>query len=139
MQKADVYEAIFLVNQGIDQAVRGLERLKRANDSGFNPAYFDEKLTLFEVQRALLNGYFCNTIEGTERRDEARFEKRHREYQKKALDEVQVYQDVRAVEEGRRLEGKAPTVRFLSGEEQQAWERQQPQGQTERRRENDHA
>ena len=140
MQKANVYEAIFLVNQGIDHAVRGLERLKRANDSGLNPAYFDEKLTLFEVQRALLNGYFCNNIEGSERRDEARFEKRHREYQKKALDEVQVYRDVQTVEESRRREGKAPKVRFLSGEEQKAWEQQpQPGGQTERRRENDHA
>jgi hypothetical protein len=106
-----------------------------------DPAYFDEKLTLFEVHRALLNGCFCNNVESSERRDEARFEKRHREYQKEALDEVQVYRDVEAVEERRRLEGKAPRVRFLSSEEQHAWERQHPKlpDQTERRGENDHA
>lgn len=122
MQKAHLYEAILLVNRGIDDAVRGLERLKRAKDSGLNPAYFDEKLTLCEVHRALLNSYFCNNVEGIELRDEARFAKRHREHEKRMVDEVQIYQDVQAMEENRRLEGKAPRVRFLSSEEQQTWE-----------------
>jgi hypothetical protein len=124
MQKAHVYEAILLVNRGIDDAVRGLERPKRAKDSRLNPAYFDEKLTLFEVHRALLNGCFCSNVEGSERRDEARFAQRHREHEKRMLDQVQVYQDVLAMEESRRLEGKASRVRFLSSEEQQTWERQ---------------
>jgi hypothetical protein len=126
MQKAHIYEAIPLVNRGIDDAVRGLERLKRTKDSGLNPGYFDEKLTRLEVHRALLNGCFCNNVESCERRDEARFAKRHREHEKRMLDEVQVYQDIQAVEESGRLEGKAPRVRFLSDEEQQAWERQYP-------------
>jgi hypothetical protein len=127
MQKAHLYEAMFLVNRGIDDAVRGLERLKRVKDSGLKPGYFDEKLMLFEMHRALLNGYFCNNIENSEERDEARFEKLHREYEKRMLDEVQVYQDVQAMEESRRVEGRAPKVRFLSSEEQQTWERQYPQ------------
>jgi hypothetical protein len=29
MQKADLYEEISLLNHGVDEAVRGLERLKR--------------------------------------------------------------------------------------------------------------
>jgi hypothetical protein len=124
MQKAHLYEAILLVNRGIDDAVRGLERLKRAKDSGLKPGYFDEKLTLFEMHRALLNGYFCNNVENSEERDEARFEKLHREYEKIALDEVQVYRDVQVIEERHRLEGRAPQVRFLSSEEQRAWEGQ---------------
>jgi hypothetical protein len=124
MQKAHLYEAILLVNRGIDDAVRGLERLKRAKDSGLNPGYFDEKLTLLEMHRALLNGYFCNNVEGMELQDEARFARRHREHEKRMLDEVQVYQDLEAMEESRRLEGKAPKVRFLSSEEREAWERQ---------------
>ena len=124
MQKAHLYEAILLVNRGIDEAVRGLERLKRAKDSGLKPGYFDEKLTLLEMHRALLNGYFCNNIQSSENRDEARFDKQHREYEKTALDEVQVYRDVQAMEESRRLEGKTPKVRFLSSEEQREWERQ---------------
>jgi hypothetical protein len=126
MQKAHLYEAILLVNRGVDDAVRGLERLKRAKDSSLKPAYLDEKMTLFEVHRSALNGYFCNNIESSEHRDEARFEKRHREYEKDALDEVQVYQDLRAVEEHRHMEGKHPKVRFFTQEEQREWERQYP-------------
>jgi hypothetical protein len=126
MQKAHLCEAILLVNRGIDDAVRGLERLERAKDSGLSPTYFAEKLMLLEMHRAPLNSCFCNNIESFERRDEARFAKRHREYETQLLDEVQVYRDVQAVEESRRLEGKAPKMRFLSSEEQQAWERQYP-------------
>jgi hypothetical protein len=122
MQKAHLYEAIFLVNQGIDDAVRGLERLKRAKDSGLKPGYFDEKMTLFEMHRALLNGYFCDNIQNSENREDARFDRLHREYEKKALDEVQVYRDVQVIEERRRLDGRSPKVRFLSNEEQRAWE-----------------
>src|SRR5207245_3690827 len=99
MQKAHLYEAILLVNRGIDDAVRGLERLKRAKDSGLKPNYLDEKLTLFEMHRALLNSFFCNNVEGSELRDETRFAKRHREHEKRMLDEVQVYHDVLAMEE----------------------------------------
>jgi len=73
MQKAHLYEAILLVNRGVDDAVRGLERLKRVKDSGLKPAYFGEKVTLFEIHRAALNDYFCNHVEGSENRDAARF------------------------------------------------------------------
>jgi hypothetical protein len=96
MQKAHLYEALLLVNLGIDDAVRGLERLKRAKDSGLKPSHFDEKLTL------------------------------DREHESRALDEVQVDRDVRAAEENRRLEGKTPKVRFLSDQEQRELERPYP-------------
>ena len=126
MQKAHLYEAIHLVNRGIDDAIRGLERLKRAKVPSLKPGYFDEKLILFETHRALLNGYFCNNMDRSEQWDEARFAKLHREYEKRALDEVQVYQDVHAVEESRRLEGRPPKVRFLTEQEQREWQRQYP-------------
>jgi hypothetical protein len=126
MQKTHLYEAIFLINRGIDEAIRGLERLKRAKDSGLAPACFDEKTTLFEMHRASLNGYFCNNIEQSEHRDAATYERKHREYEKTALDEIQVYQDLRVVEQRRRIEGKPPQVRFLTEDEQLEWERQYP-------------
>lgn len=88
------------------------------------PACFDEKVTLFELHRASLNSYFCNNIGRNEDRDVAQFERKQREYEKKNLDEVQVYRDLRAVEERRRIEGKPPKVRFLTDEEQWEWERQ---------------
>jgi hypothetical protein len=124
MQKAHLYEAVLLVNRGIDEAVQALERLKRAKYSGLDPACFDEKVTLFEIHRASLNSYFCNNVGRNEDLDAARFERKHREYEKNALDEVQVYQDLRAVEAHRRIEGKPPKVRFFTEEEQQEWERQ---------------
>jgi hypothetical protein len=124
MQKAHLYEAILSVNRGIDEAVQGMERLKRLKHPGFDPACFDEKVTLFETHRASINSYFCNNVGRNEDRDTARFEQKHREYEKKALDEIQVYRDLKAVEERRRVEGKPPKVRFLTGEEQREWERQ---------------
>jgi hypothetical protein len=126
MQKAHVYEAILLVNRGIDEAVQGLERLKRAKYSGLDASCFDEKLTLFEIHRASLNSYVCNHVGRNENLDLVRFEKKHHEFEKNSLDEVQVYRDLRAVEERRRSECKPPKVRFFTEDEQQEWERQHP-------------
>jgi hypothetical protein len=55
-----------------------------------------------------------------------RFGKRHREFEKETLDEIQVYRDLRAVEERPRIERKPPKVRFFSEEEQRKWEQQYP-------------
>ena len=126
MQKAHLYEAILLVNRGVDEAVRGLERLKRAKDSQLDSSCFDEELVFFEDHRARLNSYFCSTLQRAEQQDSVRFEIRHREFEKKTLDEVQVYRDVRMVEDRRRVEGKPPKVRFFTQEEQWEWERQYP-------------
>jgi hypothetical protein len=126
MQKARLYEAILLVNRGIDETVRGLERLKRLKGSRLDPDYLDERLVLLEEQRARLKGYFCNNIETGEVHAAALFEERYREYREETLDEVQVYREVAVVEQRRRVEESAPKVRFLSEEEQREWERQYP-------------
>ncbi len=125
MQKAYLYEAILQVNRGIDVAVQGLERLKRAKYSGLEASCVDEKLTLFEIHRASLNSYLCNKVGRNEDLDSARFEKRYDEFEK-TLDEIQVYRDLQAVEERRRIEGKPPKVRFFTEQEQQLSERQYP-------------
>ncbi len=130
MQKAHLYEAILLVNRGVDEAVRGLERLKRlkrAKDSQLDSSCFDEELVVFEDHRARLNSYFCSTLQRSELRDSVRFETRHHEYEKNTVDEVQVYRDVQVAEDRRRVEGKPPKVRFFTPEEQREWERQYPQ------------
>jgi hypothetical protein len=126
MQKAHLYEASLLVNRGIDETVQGLERLKRAKDPGLDSMCFDEKLALFEIYRASLNSYFCNNARRNEDLDLVRFEKKHHEFEKNALDEVQVYRDLRDVEERRRIEGKPPKVRFFTPQEEREWERQYP-------------
>jgi hypothetical protein len=126
MQKAHLYEAILLVNRGVDEAVRGLERLKRARDSQLNSSCFDEALVLFEDHRARLNSYFCTAVQRSELQDSAHFGTRHREYEKNTLDEIQLYRDMQVVEDRRRTEGKPPKVRFFTPEEQREWERKYP-------------
>src|SRR6204780_1593717 len=126
MQKAHLYEAILLVNRGVDEAARGLERLKRAKDSQLDSSCFDEELVVFEDHRARLNSYFCSALQRAEQHDSVRFEARHREYEKNTLDEVQVYRDVQVVEDRRRVDGKPPKVRFFTPEEQSEWERRYP-------------
>lgn len=126
MRKTHLYEAILLVNRGLDEAVQDLERLKRAKNLGLDSAYFDEKVTLFEIHRASLNSYFCNNIGPNEDQDVVRYERKHREYEKSTLDEIQVYRDLQTVEDRRRIEGKPPRVRFLTDEDQEEWERQYP-------------
>jgi hypothetical protein len=127
MQKANLYEAILLVNRGVDEAVRGLERLKRAKDSQLDSSCFDQELVLFEDHRARLNSYFCSAIQRREQQDSVRFESQSLQYEKDTLDEVQVYRDVRIVEDRRRVEGRPPKVRFFTQEEQREWERQYPE------------
>jgi hypothetical protein len=134
MQKVHTYKAILLMTRGVDD-VRELERVKRGKDSGLDSAYFDEP-TLFNVHRAQPNGCFCNNIEGSERRDEARFAERHREHEQNMLDEAQVYQDVQATEECQRREGKAPKAVILSEEEK--WDLERQPTKSQRRGENDH-
>jgi len=125
MRKAHLYGAILLVNRRIDETVQGLERLKRAKDPGLDPTCFDQKLALFEIHPASLNSYFCNNVGRNEDLDFVRFEKKHQEFEKNALDEVQVHRELR-VEEHRRIEGKPLKVRFFTQEEQREWEQQYP-------------
>jgi hypothetical protein len=124
--KAHLYESIFLANRGIDDAIQGLERLKRANDSGLIAECLDKTDVPFQLHRASLNVYFYSHLERLEERDVIRFETRHDEYQTRALHEVQVYRDLRGVQERRRAEGKPCKVRFMTEQEQQEWQRQYP-------------
>ena len=121
MQKAHLYEAIFLFNHGMDEAVRGLERLKRAPD--LDAATVDRTRVFFEAERADMNTHFCNNIEGTEGSDASNFDKRVREFEKETLDAVKVYEDVQTIEERRRKAGQPPVVRFLTSAEQKRWKR----------------
>jgi len=121
MQKAHLYEAIFLFNHGMDEAVRGLERLKRAPD--LDTATVDRTRVLFEAERADMNAHFCNNVEGAEGSDASNFDKRVREFEKETVDAVKVYADVQFVEERRRRAGQPPVVRFLTSAEQKRWKR----------------
>jgi hypothetical protein len=122
MQKAHLYEAISLFNHGMDEAVRGLERLKRAPDLDSDTV--EKVRVLFEAGRADINSHFCNNLEGAETADAADFDNHVRERRKETLDSVKVYEDVQIIEERRRKEGEPPVVRFLTPTEQKSWKKQ---------------
>ena len=71
MQKAHLYEAIFLVNQGIDQTIRGMERLKRA--PGAAEGILRAAVATLELTRAHVNLEFFADMEHAEQRDAARY------------------------------------------------------------------
>jgi len=75
MQKAHLYEAVFIVNQGIDQTVRGLVRLKKA--AGITEEIYGDTLATLEHTRAQVNVQFLADMQVVERRDAERYE--HRE------------------------------------------------------------
>ena len=73
MQKAHLYEAVFLVNQGVDQVVRGLVRLKKA--AGIGEEIYGDTLATLECTRAQVNLQFLTDIEQAEKRDAARYDR----------------------------------------------------------------
>lgn len=72
MQKAHLIEALYLVNQGTDEAVRGLQRLKRT--SGFSEGLYGGTLARLEHARAQINLQFFDDMKQSEQRDAARFD-----------------------------------------------------------------
>jgi hypothetical protein len=74
MQKAHLYEAVFLVNQGVDLAVRGVDRLKKA--AGIGEEIYGDTLATLEHARAQVNLQFLADMEQAEKRDAARYERK---------------------------------------------------------------
>ena len=74
MQKAHPCEAIFLVNQGIDGALRGLARLKKA--SGIAEEIYQDTFATLEQARAQVNVQFLAEMEQAKRRDAVRYARR---------------------------------------------------------------
>jgi hypothetical protein len=74
MQKAHLYEAISLLNHSVDEAVRGLERLKRA--PGVAEGIYRATVAMLEHARAQVNLRFLADMEQAEKRDAARYEQR---------------------------------------------------------------
>jgi len=72
MQKAHLYEALYLVNHGIDEAVRGVQRLKKA-PRAFREVYYKSVAGL-ERRRALINGQFMHEMSGEEEDNASFFE-----------------------------------------------------------------
>jgi hypothetical protein len=75
MEKAHLYEALYLVNHGIDEAVRGVQRLKKS------PKLFMEtyhkSIAGLERRRSRINLQFMLEMRKLEEDDECRFEEEY--------------------------------------------------------------
>ena len=111
MQKAHLYEALYLVNHGIDEAVRGVQRLKKAPDA-FREVYY-KSIAGLERRRALINGQFMHEMSGEEEDNSYFFDEEfNRWLSDDPLDNDEIYKLVRFVENQRKKMGEPPLVQF---------------------------
>ncbi|HXT24758.1 MAG TPA: hypothetical protein VN749_08015 [Candidatus Eisenbacteria bacterium] len=112
MEKAHLYEALYLVNHGIDEAVRGVQRLKKSPKL-FMEAYHKSMAGL-ERRRSIINLQFMLEVRKLEEDDESRFEEEFKVWlSDEPLTNEEICRLMRGVERERKLEGKPPLVQFL--------------------------
>ena len=112
MEKAHLYEALFLVNHGIDEAVRGVQRLKKSPKL-FMEAYHKSMAGL-ERRRSIINLQFMLEMRKLEENDESYFEEEFNVWlSNEPLTNDEICRLMRGVERERTLEGKPPLVQFL--------------------------
>jgi hypothetical protein len=113
MEKAHLYEALYLVNHGIDEAVRGVQRLKKCPKL-FMETYHKSMAGL-ERRRAIINLQFMLEMRKLEEEDESHF---HEEFNVWLSDDPLTDKEIcglmREVEDQRKQEGKVPMVQFLT-------------------------
>src|SRR5947208_10102884 len=113
MVKAHLYEALYLVNHGIDEAVRGVQRLKKSPQL-FMEAYH-KSMAVLERRRSIINLQFMLEMRKLEEDDESSFEEEFNVWlSDEPLTNNEICQLMRGVERERKLEGKPPLVQFLS-------------------------
>ena len=113
MEKAHLYEALYLVNHGIDEAVRGVQRLKKSPKL-FMEAYHKSMAGL-ERRRAMINLQFMLEMRKLEEDDESYFEEEFNVWlSDQPLTNDEICELMREVERQRKHEGKPPLVQFLT-------------------------
>ena len=101
------------MNHGIDEAVRGVQRLKKSPKL-FREAYHKSMAGL-ERCRSIINLQFMFEMRKLEEDDESRFEEEFNVWlSDEPLTNHEICQLMRGVERERKLEGKPPLVQFLS-------------------------
>jgi hypothetical protein len=127
--KLRLYESLLLWNQGVDQLVAILRRLEKLP--------FGDKRALqctqaeIEELRAGVNADFVEELGEHERRDQGRFWKQRRAYEKTMEDPDDVYFEVEEREEQRRKEGPPARLRIV---QQSAMAEEQKRIETEKQR-----
>ena len=113
MEKAHLYEALYLVNHGIDEAVRGVQRLKKSPKL-FMETYHKSMAGL-ERRRSMINPQFMLEMRKLEENDECRFAEEYNVWlSDEPLTNDEICHLMREVERQRKQEGKPPLVQFLA-------------------------
>ena len=113
MEKAHLYEALYLVNHGINEAVRGVQRLKKSPKL-FMETYHKSMAGL-ERRRSMINLQFMLEMRKLEELDESYFNEEFNVWlSDEPLTNEEICHLMRGVERERKLEGKPPLVQFLS-------------------------
>ena len=112
MEKAHLYEALYLVNHDIDEAVRGVQRLKKSPKL-FMETYHKSMAGL-ERRRSMINLQFMLEMRKLEENDESYFNEEFNVWlSDEPLTNEEICRLMRGVERERKLEGKPPLVQFL--------------------------
>jgi hypothetical protein len=134
--KLQIYESLFLLNQGVDHVVailRGMEKFPFARKDSLQSAVAE-----IEEVRAGMNADFIEELGDRERFDEGRHWKQRRAFQRKWRDPDDVYIDVERREEERKKQGLPPRLGIVPhsavAEEEQRWEAQQERKKRARKR-----
>src|SRR5262249_37134911 len=113
MEKAHLYEALYLVNHGIDEAVRGVQRLKKSPKL-FMETYHKSMAGL-ERRRSIINLQFMLEMRKVEENDESYFAEEFNVWlADEPLTNHEICRLMRAVERQRKKEGKPPLVQFVT-------------------------
>src|SRR5207248_1340870 len=111
MEKAHLYEALYLVNHGIDEAVRGVQRLKKSPKL-FMETYHKSVAGL-ERRRSMINLQFMLEMRKLEEIDESYFNEEFNVWlSDEPLTNDEICQLMRGVERERKLEGKRLQLRL---------------------------
>ena len=110
MRKAHLFEAVYRFNQGIDEAVCGAQRLKKASELSEDD--YAEAVAEIELRRSLVNVRFLLDLDGREKADVDRWDKEYGLLIDEPLDHDKICRLMRIVEQQRSEEGKPPMVQF---------------------------
>jgi hypothetical protein len=113
MRKAHLFEAAYKFNQGIDDAVSGIQRLKKAPELTLDT--YEEGAAELEVRRSKVNVQFLTDLVEVEKADLKHFDDILAELTDEPLDHGKICQLMRIVEQQRKEEGQPPMVEFLPG------------------------
>jgi len=130
MEKAHLYEALYLVNHGIDEAVRGVQRLKKSPNSSWRPT--TSPWLVSNGRRSIINLQFMLEMRKLEEDDESRFEEEYNVWlSDEPLTNHEICKLMRGVERERKL-GRETAVGAVSPRSKRPKKtpKQKPKGST---------